>query len=176
MRYLVIAILIFGLGVFIPSGECLRTSPDAKTPEEASSKSSEELKDLLRQRDISKREADKRIKEKEAVEAKRAETVEVRVHAGGMDPMSKNKKVIMTTQMSKADLKAKNFAEVHRRAQESRATYRQSQPRQSSTSTVSARVAESADSEPTGTSKGTLILLGAMGAAGLWYVRQKTVA
>ncbi|MCA9433188.1 MAG: hypothetical protein KC940_21900 [Candidatus Omnitrophica bacterium] len=173
MRWLTLAIILALFGVFIPSGECLRTAPDAKSPEEASSKSSEEIKDLIREREISKRVADKRIHDKEVEAAKRAETVQVRVHAGGVDPLSKNQDVILTTQMSAKDLKAGKFTEVHRRATEGKLAYMRSQGNDTTgePKRVDSTVATESSAQSSTT---TFILLGALGAGAFWYVRRQS--
>ncbi len=175
MKYLNLAVLIIALGVIAPRGECLRPSPEAKTPEATSSKVNDELTQMLRERDLSKREADKRIREKEKVEEERADTVQVRVHSGGLDPVSrKENKVIMTAQISKEDLKSKNFKEIHRRSMESRKAYAQSQG-QSQNKSDRARLSDGEATVDSENGNAGLLMMGALGLGGLWYVRQQNL-
>jgi len=173
MRLIAAAILVVVFGLWIPAGECLRPSPDAKTPEEATSKSDEDISKLIREREISKREADKRIREKEREKAERANTVEVRVHAGGADPLSKNREVIMTTQISKEDLKSKNFSEVRRKAHESRLAYARSNGEQVPEKLLGNSIDEKPANRSETSNATVLLLLGAIGAGGFWYIRQQ---
>ncbi len=176
MKYLKLTLMLIAMGIFIPNGECLRTSPDAKTPEEASSKAEEDLTELIRERDLSKREADKRIREKEQAAAKRAETVRVRVHSGGADPLSKSSEVILTTEMTKEQLKTKDFKEVHRQARESRLNYARTQSGPPAEVSTTKSTADESEETPGGSSTTGLILLGALGLGGFWYFRQQNIA
>lgn len=174
MKRLAFAISMIAFLVAIPEGHCLRPSPDAKSPEEASAKSAEELKEMVRERELSKLEADRRIREKEAAAAKKAETVQVRVHAPGSDPLSKNKTVIMRTEMSRAQLEKREFGNLHQRARESRLAYAQS------FTTQGGAAASGIDSNPargeSGGSMTTFLILAVMGMSALYFARRDSIA
>ena len=172
-KFLSLAVLMIGFGFWVQPAVCLRPSPNAQTPKEASSKANEDLTELIREREIAKREADRRMKEKEKAKQERANKVVVRVHAGGVDPTSKDSKVIMTTEISKEDLVKRNFSDIRRRAKESQIAYAQNRGADSFVKRASAALGST--QEPPGSSNGTLtiVLLGVMGLLGLWYVRQQ---
>lgn len=174
MKRLAFAISMIAFLAAIPEGHCLRPSPEARTPEEASTKSEEELKEVVRERELSKLEADRRIREKEAAAAKKAETVQVRVHAPGSDPLSRNKTVLMSTTISKADLEKKNFGDLHRQVRENRLAYAGTSP--SPSGPLAAAIETESPTGGTESSMTTFLILAIMGMGALYFARRDSVA
>lgn len=173
MKRLAFAFSLIAFLTAIPEGHCLRPSPEANSPEEASAKTAEELKEVVRERELSKLEAERRNREKEAAAAKKAETVQVRVHAPGSDPLSKNKTVIMRSEMSRAQLEKREFGDLPKRARESRLAYAETAPSQ--TGPLAAAIGSETSARGTESSMMTFLILAVMGMGALYFARRDSL-